>query len=124
MKRTISIKLGTEPEQNIALTNLQREFVKICNKIATLAKEHRCWNKVALQRLLYSSIRSSTVLGSQAALKAIAAVCNTYKVLKIKKQDDVPLIDFKSYGSIHFDKRIYSLKNNALFLLRHSQVES
>jgi len=47
---------------------------------------------------------------------AIKNVCSSYKVLKIKKSQDVPAISFKETGSIHYDKRTYSIKGETLSL--------
>jgi len=47
---------------------------------------------------------------------AIKNVCSSYKVLKIKKSQDVPTISFKETGSVHYDKRTYSLKGETLSL--------
>jgi len=38
------------------------------------------------------------------------------KVLKIKKSQEVPKISFKETGSVHYDKRTYSIKGNSISL--------
>ena len=48
---------------------------------------------------------------------AIRTVCDAYKVLKIKKTENVPQITFKQRSSVHFDKRTYSLKDGDSFSL-------
>src|SRR5260221_9450784 len=47
---------------------------------------------------------------------AFRVVCDSFKVLNIKKTENIPVINFKSHSSIHFDKRTYSLKKDALSL--------
>lgn len=47
---------------------------------------------------------------------AIKVVVDAYKVLKIKADTEVPLINFKSISSVHFDKRTYSLKGDSVSL--------
>jgi len=116
MQRTISIKLNTTHEQSVALTQLQKEFNNACNQIVPVAAENRCWNRVALHHLSYYKIRETTVLGAQMACNAIKVVCDSLKVLKIKKTEKIPLINFKPSSSVHFDKRTYSLKESALSL--------
>ena len=47
---------------------------------------------------------------------AIKKVCFSYKALKIRKTQDVKPITFRENGSVHYDKRTYSLKENVLSL--------
>ena len=116
MLRTISIKLNTADEQNIALLALQQQFNDACNQIVPVAVENRCWNRIALHHLTYYKIRATTDLGAQMVCNSIKIVCQAYKALNIKKADNVPLINFKPNSSVHFDKRTYSLKDNFLSL--------
>ena len=116
MLRTISIKLNTTHEQSIALFQLQKQFNDACNQIVPIAVENRCWNRIALHHLAYYKIRSATDLGAQMVCNSIKSVCEAFKALNIKKAENVPLINFKPHSSIHFDKRTYSLKDNAISL--------
>src|SRR5699024_9308620 len=116
MKRTVSIKLTPTPEQSQAFAQLQAEFAKACNLIVPFARDNRCWNRVALHHLAYYPVRETTNLGSQMVCNALKAVADAYKVLKLKKSDEVPTIGFKSTGSIHFDARTYSIKEKAVSL--------
>jgi len=116
MKRTISIKLDTAPEQAMLLTELQTAFNDACNKIVPTAKSNRCWNHPALHHLIYRKIRETTELGSQMACNAIKAVCQALKILKIKTAEDVPSINFKPRSSVHFDKRTYTFQGSAISL--------
>jgi putative transposase len=116
MQRTISIKLNTTSEHNIALTQLQQQFNSVCNQIVFIAAENRCWNRFNLHKLSYYAIRATTDLGAQMVCNAIKVVCDSFKVLKIKPSEKVPLINFKPRSSVHFDKRTYSFKDNAISL--------
>ena len=121
MRRTISIKLATSPEQQALLAQLQGVFNQVCNTIASIARKSRCWNRVALHNLIYNQIRceqisGQVVLGSQMVCNAIKTVCDAYKVLKIKKTETAPSITFKQKASVHFDKRTYSLRDGKLSL--------
>jgi putative transposase len=116
MLRTISIKLNTTYEQKTSLLQLQKQFNDACNSIVPIAIENRCWNRVALHHLTYYKVRETTELGSQMVCNAIKTVCESFKVLKIKKTDSIPTINFKPHSSIHFDKRTYSLRKDTLSL--------
>lgn len=116
MKCTISIKLIATEEQSNCLKALQNEFNAVCNSIIPVVQEHRCWNKVALHHKVYYPLRLRTKLGSQMVCNVIRSVCDAHKVLRIKKEDIVPQIQFRSTSSIHYDKRTYSIKNNMLSL--------
>jgi putative transposase len=121
MQRTISIKLNTTPEQCIELDMLQTLFNQTCSTISSIAMTSRCWNRVDLHHLSYYKIRSDKsnekkILGSQMVCNAIKSVCDAYKVLKIKKTEEVPQIMFRQRASVHFDKRTYSLKDESISL--------
>jgi putative transposase len=121
MKRTISIKLATSPDQEERLTLLQQEFAHACNALASLALEHKCNNRVKLHHLGYYAARDAFPgLGSQMTCNSIASVVRSYKSLLSNnpglKKTDWPTITFRESGSVHFDKRTYSIKDNALSL--------
>src|SRR6266849_6289926 len=104
MKRTISIKLQTTKEQNSHLSHLQEAYLAACNDLTSFVTQHRCWNRVALDNLSYSHIRSRSLLGSQMVCNAIFAVCKAYKSHSITPEEEVPVIRFHKGKSIHFDK--------------------
>jgi IS605 OrfB family transposase len=116
MKRTISIKLETIKEQGQKFFNLGEAFFSACNQLVPFVIEHRCWNRVALHNLTYSTIRASSPLGSQMVCNAIFAVCKAYKNRNILKDEAVQPIRFHKNRSVHFDKRTYSIKGNVLSL--------
>lgn len=116
MKRTVSIKLIPTPEQAQALSELQAEFTKVCNLIVPFARENRCWNRVALHHLVYYPMREQSRLGSQMVCNTIKAVADAYKVLKLRKADDVPMIGFRETGAVYFDARTYRLTDDAVSL--------
>ncbi len=116
MKRTISIKLLITEDQAAKLKQLRDVFHEACNQIVPSVIEHRCWNRVSLHNLVYSKVRESLPLGSQMVCNAIFAVCKAYKAKLISKNEPVPLVQFRKYRSVHFDKRTYSIKGNVLSL--------
>lgn len=117
MKKAIVLKLTLTQEQSDALLETQEFFADACNQIVSFAIKSRCWNRVALHHLCYYNVRENvSSLGSQMICNAIKNVCSSYKVLKIKKSQDVPAISFQKTGSVHYDKRTYSIKGKTLSL--------
>ena len=119
MLRTASIRLNTTPEQAAAFSALRSAYAEACNRIVPLVREHRLWNRVGLHQRAYSVLRETTPLGSQMCCNAIFSVCKAYKAQKelgkLKKDDPVPAIRFE-HRSVHYDKRTYSLKGEAIAL--------
>lgn len=112
MMRTISIKLILTPDEVSLLKSLQEEYIAACNMIVPEVVKNKCWNRVALHKIVYNQLRSVTKLGSQMSCNAIFSVCKAYRsqkeLGKIKKDSPVPDIIFKK-RSVHFDKKTYSL---------------
>lgn len=116
MQRTVALRLGPSPAQRSALLALRAEYARACNLVVPFAVENRCWNRVALHHLAYYRVREATALGSQMVCNALRQVADAYRVLKIGKDDDVPTLRFRDTGSVHFDKRTYSLKGETVSL--------
>jgi hypothetical protein len=51
MKRTLSLKVVTTPEQAQALLLLQGAFACACHAVVPWARDNRCGNRVALHHL-------------------------------------------------------------------------
>lgn len=120
MKRTVNLKLTSTTDQSAALTALADTYASACNAIVSFAREHRCWNRVALHHLAYYTVRERLPsLGSQMVCQAVHRVADAYKTLKankgISKDKPVPTIVFRP-TSVSFDKRTYSLKGDTLSL--------
>jgi len=119
MLRTASIRLDTTTQQAAALSALRSAYAQGCNRLVPWVREHRLWNRVGLHQRAYSMLRASTPLGSQMCCNAIFSVCKAYKAQKalgkIKKDEPVPEIRFER-TSVHYDKRTYSLKGEAVSL--------
>jgi putative transposase len=116
MKRTISIRLKTNPEQGKQLLQLQEAYHAACNQIVPEVVEHRCWNRFALHSLVYDKIRRTSALGSQMVCNAIYSVCKAYKAKAIFPKEEIPKIHFHKGRSIHFDKRTYTIKGEMVSL--------
>jgi putative transposase len=118
MLRTASIRLNVTCAQATALNALRTAYADACNRIVPVVREHRCWNRVGLHQRTYSRLRSETPLGSQMVCNAIYTVCKAYKAQKARgriSKDAVPLVRFDR-ASVHYDKRTYTLKEDALSL--------
>ncbi len=116
MKRTISIRLDTTLEQQHQLLQLQEAYHFACNQIVPDAVASRCWNRVALHRLVYSKVRLTSPLGSQMVCNAIYSVCKAYQAKSILPDEPVPTVCFRNGRSVHFDKRTYSIKGETISL--------
>src|SRR5690348_16769453 len=116
MKRTIGIRLDTTSEQDVLLLQLQEAYRSACNQIVPDVVANRCWNRVALHRLVYSKVRETSSLGSQMVCNTIYTVCKAYQAKAILPQEEVHQIHFHKGRSVHFDKRTYSIKNGVIAL--------
>ena len=117
MKRTVALNLTLPPKGLSPILQTNDAFADACNEIVPFAVQNRCWNNVALHRLCYYEIRKRfPLLGSQMVCNAIKKVCSAYKGLNIARGEAVPKINFRRKGSIHYDKRTYTLKNGMLSL--------
>jgi putative transposase len=119
MKRTISLKLAVDATQKAALLETQLLFAEGCNAVAAFAQANRCWNSYALHHLSYYSVRQALPeLGSQMVCNARRKVCGSYKskARKLKKGQEVPLINFKKKSSVRYCARTYSMKGHSLSL--------
>lgn len=116
MKRTISFGLDVTSEESQKLLDLQDAYLAACNQIVPEAREHRCWNRFALHKQVYSKIRKTSPLGSQMVCNAIYSVVKAYKAKAILPEEEVPLIRFHKGRSVHFDKRTYKIKKETISL--------
>lgn len=121
MRRTISIRILANPNQEQILAHMQAVFAKACNAAGKYASQNKCSNRVALHHLCYYELRESFPrLGSQMACNAIHNVAKSYKTLlanrpKLKKQA-WPEMAFRPNASVHYDKRTYTLKSDRISL--------
>jgi putative transposase len=117
MQKTICLKLVSPLEDSQKLLSTQKLFAQLCNEIAIYAQANRCWNQVALHHLCYYAVREKfPLVGSQMVCNAIRRVCSSYKVLKIKKDAQVPLITFRDTTAVHYCARTFTLKDNRVSL--------
>lgn len=98
------VKLDTTEEQFNALKQTMERFNDACNFIAGVAYKHRLPNKIALQPLVYRSVREQFDLSAQMAVRAIAKAVEAYKRDKSKRPK------FRHHGAMVYDQRILSWK--------------
>lgn len=119
MMRTASILLDVTVEQTGRLAALRSAYADACNRLVPIVREYRLWNRVGLHQRAYTTLRSSTPLGSQMCCNAIYSVCKAYKAQKalgrIRNDKPVPEIRFDR-ASVHFDRRTYTLKGDSVSL--------
>ena len=51
MNTALCIPLNGSPEQLASLRALQQAFAQVCNALAPLVQQSRCWNRVTLHHL-------------------------------------------------------------------------
>ncbi len=100
-------------------------FAEVCNAIAPVVQQTRCWNRVALHHLVYHSMRERYPgLGSQMICNAIYAVCRSARLVlqhpkspwSVLKRPGamLPLLRFAPNVPVYFDRHTLSLKGEML----------
>lgn len=126
MKKTqLVISLQPTPQQAQSLLALQCAFAEVCNAIAPIVRETRCWNRVTLHHLAYRSLRERfPQVGSQMVCNAIYSVSRTCRVifqsqnspLHIQKlaNKPLPLLQFLPSSPVYFDRHTLSIRHGGL----------
>jgi len=121
----IQVSLNGTQEQVERLRALQIAFADVCNAIAPVVQQTRCWNRVALHHLVYHPMRDRYPgLGSQMICNAIYSVCRNARLVlqhpkspwNILKRPNatLPLLRFAPNAPVYFDRHTLSLKAGAL----------
>lgn len=125
MNFTLRIPLNGTPEQQSSLLALQQAFANVCNTLAPLVRETRCWNRVALHHLAYKSLREKFPdIGSQMVCNAIYSVSRTsrlvyqhpaspFNLAKLGNKP-LPLLYFQETSPVYFDRHTLSVKDGHL----------
>ncbi len=122
MNQPLVIALDTSPELSAQLTELQRAFAEVCNAIAPIARETRCWNRVALHHLVYHGLRERfPQMGSQMICNAIYSVSRTCRLLfqspgnpfNLARLGEraLPQLQFAASAPVYFDRHTLSIRN-------------
>jgi len=122
---TLSIPLTTTAEQMEKLVALQNAFALVCNALAPVVRDTRCWSRVALHHMMYRSLREQfPQIGSQMVCNAIYSVSRTSRLILQSEQSPVniqryadknlPLLQFLPTAPVYFDRHTLSIKPGSL----------
>ncbi len=122
MNAPLSIRLDTPPQLAAQLQQLQVAFTEVCNAIAPIVRDTRCWNRVALHHLVYRGMRERfPQLGSQMICNAIYSVSRTCRLLfqganspfNVGLLGDKPLpqLRFAASAPVYFDRHTLSIRD-------------
>lgn len=125
MNSTVHVFLTASPEQAARLSALQTAFAEVCNALAPVVQQTRCWNRVGLHHLAYRSLRERfPQVGSQMVCNAIYSVSRTcrlvlqhpaspFNVAKLPGKP-LPLLKFLPSAPVYFDRHTLSIKAGQL----------
>ena len=125
MNSPLCVSLHASPEQIVRLKALQASFAEVCNALAPLVQQTRCWQRVTLHHLAYRDLRTRfPQVGSQMVCNAIYSVSRTCRVVFQHPQSPwnvardpsrpLPLLRFLSGSPVYFDRHTLSLKESTL----------
>lgn len=125
MNSSICIPLHCDAQQAQRLRDLQTAFAGVCNAIAPVVQQSRCWNRVALHHMLYRSLRDRfPAMGSQMICNAIYSVSRSARAVlqhpaspwNVQRHPDqpLPLIRFADSAPVYFDRHTLSIRDGAL----------
>lgn len=126
--KPLSIPLNAPPAVAAQLKLLQQAFADVCNAIAPVVRETRCWNRVTLHHLLYRSLRERFPrLGSQMICNAIYSVSRTcrtvfqtpaspFNIARLGGRP-LPLMRFAPIAPVYFDKHTLSIRDGVVSML-------
>jgi hypothetical protein len=125
MNSSVRIPLQASEEQHARLIALQRAFAQVCNALAPIVQQNRCWHRVTLHHLAYRTLRARfPAIGSQMVCNAIYSVCRTARVvfqhpaspLHVSRIGDkpLPLMEFSENSPVYFDRHTLSVKAGQL----------
>ena len=121
----LRIPLNGSPEQLASLRALQQAFSQVCNALAPLVQQNRCWNRVTLHHLAYKQLRDKfPAIGSQMVCNAIYSVSRTGRLVfqhpaspfNLNRLGDkpLPLLRFSDSCPVYFDRHTLSVKGGQL----------
>lgn len=121
MSEQLIIPLNISSDKLAQLEQLQRVFAEVCNTLAPMAREHACWNRVALHHLSYHTLRKQyPELGSQMVCNAIYSVSRVCRILfqnpkspfnrSQSRRQNLPQLRFAPTAPVYFDRHTLSIK--------------
>ena len=125
MNLLLRIPLNGSSEQLASLSTLQQAFAQVCNALAPLVQQSRCWNRVTLHHLAYKQLRDQfPAMGSQMICNAIYSVSRTSRLVyqhpespfNLNRLGDkpLPLLRFADTCPVYFDRHTLSVKDGQL----------
>ena len=125
MNSILRIALNGSSEQLASLRSLQEAFAQVCNALAPVVQQSRCWNRVTLHHLAYSQMREQfPAMGSQMVCNAIYSVSRTSRLvyqhpaspfnLSRLGGKPLPLLRFTDTCPVYFDRHTLSVKDRQL----------
>src|SRR4051812_40295506 len=104
MKLVLQVQLLPDAAAEARLRETMVRFNEAANWLAGVAFEHRCANKIDLQRLTYRDLRERFSLSSQTAILVVRRVCEAYK------RDKSIRPEFRTDVAITYDLRTQRYK--------------
>lgn len=125
MNNVVRLHLQGSAEQLAKLRALQVGFAALCNAIAPVVQQTRCWNRVALHHQVYRPMRERfPAMGSQMVCNAIYSVCRSARAVlqhpaspwnvQRQPQAPLPLMRFADSAPVFFDRHTLSLREGQL----------
>jgi hypothetical protein len=125
MNQIVRVILNGTPEQLDSLLALQKAFAQVCNALAPLVQQSRCWNRVTLHHLAYKGLREQfPAIGSQMVCNAIYSVSRTSRLVYQHPQSPfnlarlgdkpLPMLHFQETCPVYFDRHTLSVKEGHL----------
>ena len=125
MNFILRVPLDASPDQVVRLQNLQTVFAEVCNALAPIVQQTRCWNRVALHHMVYKRLREQfPQMGSQMVCNAIYSVSRTsrlvfqnpvspFNVARMGTKP-LPLLKFNETCPVYFYRHTLSVKAGEL----------
>jgi putative transposase len=104
VKLTLQTQLLPERDHANRLKATVERFNEAANWAAGVAFEHRCSNKINLQKIAYRDLRERFGLSAQMAVRCIAQVCEAYR------RDKSIRVEFQPHAAMPFDQRMMGFK--------------
>ena len=125
MNSILRIVLNGSPDQLASLRSLQEAFAQVCNALAPMVQQSRCWNRVTLHHLADNQMREQfPAMGSQMVCNAIYSVSRTSRLvyqhpaspfnLSRLGNKPLPLLRFTDTCPVYFDRHTLSVKDRQL----------
>lgn len=106
MKLVLKIKILPTDEQRSLLLQTMEEANKACAYISDVAWVNKTFGQFKIHHLCYDDVRQKFNLSAQMVVRCISKVADAYKLDHKKKRE------FKTHGSICYDSRILSYKED------------